>query len=276
MRKNDELTIATYNILFANEAEKIIENIVKMVEEGVNIFCLQELINIRDEEFIIDRILKKLGGNWKAAHHVGPEYSKLSIGTGVLWDSSIINLKTSENILLPKIKKFDFFEKLYYKIVGVPAIPLQRKALACYFAKGQNQFRVTCVHLDNIGGPFHRRKQLSYLVSFLKKKEIDQEIICGDFNTFDLLKTGYEKKLIHRLFDNEFIDATDKVGWTSDIYNIDFRTSVKIFPWLIKTFHIHIRRRLDYIWVKDIQILSCAKRNVSGSDHLPVVAKLQL
>lgn len=276
MQKNDELTIATYNILFANEAEKIIENIVQMTKEGVNIFCLQELINITNEEFIIDRILKKLGENWKAVYHVGPEYSKLSIGSGVLWDSTIINMYESEKILLPKIKKFDYFERLYYKIVGVPAIPLQRKALSCYFTKGQKQFRVTCVHLDNIGGPFHRRKQLSYLVSFLKKNAMDQEIICGDFNTFDLLKTGYEKKLIHRLFDKEFIDATDKVGWTSDIYNIDFRTSVKIFPWLIKTFHIHIRRRLDYIWVKHIQILSCAKRNVSGSDHLPVVAELQL
>lgn len=276
MKKSDELTIATYNILFANEAEKIIENIAAMAKAGVSIFCLQELVNIPNKAFITDLIVKRLGPQWKAAYHVGSEYSKVSIGTGIIWDATDLTLTKNEKILLPKINNFDFFERLYYKVVGVPAIPLQRKAITCYFLYQGKQLRVTSVHLDNVGGPFHRRKQLSYLLSFLQKKHVDQEIICGDFNTFDLLKTGYEKRLIKRLMNNEFTDASHAIDWTSDIHNIDFKTSVKIFPWFINTFHIHIRRRLDYIWVKQIRVLSCRKLKVSGSDHLPIIAKLNL
>src|SRR6266567_4797870 len=203
-----ELTIATYNILFANNAEKIIANIATMAKDGITIFCLQELINIPNKAFIVDRILEKLGKNWQAAYHVGSEFSKVSIGTGIFWDTTVLKFEKSEKILLPKIKKFDLHEKLYYKVIGVPAIPLQRKAISGYFTLGKKTFRITCLHLDNVGGPLHRRKQLSYLVSLLKTKKVDQEIICGDFNSFDLLKTGYEKKLIHRLFGKDFIDAS--------------------------------------------------------------------
>jgi endonuclease/exonuclease/phosphatase family metal-dependent hydrolase len=277
MASEKMLTIATYNIQFAINAEKILANIEKMAKGGVAVFCLQEIINVRGEKFFIDKLLSRLGKNWKAAYHVGPEFSKLSIGTGIVWNTKILKFKREDKLLLPKLKNFDRLERLYYKVVGVHAIPLQRKVTICYFAYGKKTIRVTSIHIDNVGGPGHRMKQLSYLLATLHKHEVpDGEIICGDFNTFDLLKTGYEKLFMQKLFGDDFKDASRHAGWTSDIYNIDFRTSMRFFPWLIKTFHIHIRRRLDYIWVKHMNIVSCRKLPIPGSDHYPLVARLKM
>lgn len=269
--------IATYNIQFGVNKEEIASNIQKLAQEGANIICLQELINVANEEFIVDIFLKKLGKKWQAATHVGKENSKLSIGTGILWNSDIVQLKYKEKILLPKIKKFDLHEKLYYKIIGVPGIPLQRKAVSCCFQVANKTLRVTSIHIDNVGGPIHRLKQISYLLAQLDTLEItDHEIVCGDFNTFDLLRTGYERRLLEKKFGKDFADASKNVGWTSDIYNIDFKTSIPIFPWVIKTFNIHIRSRLDYIWVRNIKVLECKKIMLSGSDHYPIFADLEL
>jgi len=277
MTNKNHLTVVTYNIQFGINSEKIIANIETLAKDGANIICLQEIINIHNEIFIIEKILKRLGSKWKASYHVGKEISKLSIGTAIFWNSEILTFKHEEKILLPKIKKFDFHEKFFYKIVGEKAITLQRKALSCYFGINQTELRVTCVHIDNIGGPSHRMKQIIYLITKLKEmKNPQSEIICGDFNTFDLLKTNYERKQLQKNFGKDFVDASKKIDWTSDIYMADYPNSNKLIPWLIKTFNIHIRRRLDYIWVKNMKVISCKKRELSGSDHFPVVAELEL
>jgi endonuclease/exonuclease/phosphatase family metal-dependent hydrolase len=277
METKKEFTIATYNIQFGVNREKIIENIYRIAQEGVTIFCLQEIINVVDKEFIIDTILKQLGNNWKAAYHVGEEISRLSIGTAILWDTNKLKLIDQEKFLLPKIEKFDLHERLFYFLLGTPSIPLQRKAITCNFSLDQSDIRVTSVHIDNIGGPSNRMKQIRYLMSKLQNSKTPKyEIICGDFNTFDLLKTGYEKKRLQKIIGQEFIDASKDINWTDDIYNIDFRTSIKIFPWFIKTFNIHIRRRLDYIWVKKFTVVDCKKLEVSGSDHFPIIAHLEM
>jgi len=277
MKNSVQLCVATYNIQFGINTEKIIKNIEKLATGGANIICIQEVIINLSQEMIVDAILKRLGKNWQASYHMGEENSKLSIGTAIFWNSDILRFKHDYKILLPKIKKFAFHENFYYWIIGVPAIPLQRRALSCYFIVNKKLLRVTCVHVDNVGGPIHRIKQLTYLLSRLRQKDTPEyEIICGDFNTFDLLKTGYEKKLLQKKFGKEFVDASKNVSWTSDIYNIDYRHSIKLFPWIIKNFHIHIRRRLDYIWVRNMLVKECKKNPLSGSDHFPIIANLEL
>lgn len=270
------LAIATYNIQFGINAEQIIISIATLVSNGAQIICLQELINTPDEGFLIDKILKRLGSKWQAAYHVGTEQSRLSIGTGILWNTEVVKLNHTEKILLPKLKKFDIHEHLYYRLISVPSTVLQRRATTCYFTIDSKELRVTSVHLDNVGGPWHRVKQFTYLISELNNyKTIDRDIICGDFNTFDLLRIGYEKKLLRKVMRNEFEDASEHIKWTSDIYNIDFTTSKPFFPWLIKAANIHIRRKLDYIWVKQMEIISCDKLSIPGSDHFPLIATLQ-
>jgi len=272
----NQLTVATYNIQFGINSEQIITSIVTLVTNGAQIICLQELINTPQERFIVDRILNRLGKNWQAAYHVGTEQSRLSIGTGILWNTQVVKLNHTEKILLPKLKRFDLHEHVYYRLIGVPSEVLQRKATTCYFTVKGKELRVTSVHLDNVGGPIHRVKQFEYLMSELNKyKTTDREIICGDFNTFDLLRIGYEKKMLRKVLRHAFTDASEHIKWTSDIYNIDFTTSKPFFPWLIKTANIHIRRKLDYIWVKQMKVVSCDKLNIPGSDHFPLIATLQ-
>ena len=276
MVTKNELTIATYNIQFAFNREEIIENIVKMAKEEVVLFCLQEIVNDEEyDEFIIDAILNHLGNGWQAEYYVGNEKDKGSIGTAILWKKKLFFLKKTSKILLPKVKHFAPHEKFYYKVVGVPAEVLQRRSLSCIFSYQEKEIRVTSVHIDNIGGPKHRMKQLNSLIAHLARFTTPlREIICGDFNTFDLLKTGYEKKTLQKKL-IDFDDASKHIDWTSDIYNINFSTSIKFFPWFIKTFNVHIRRRLDYIWVKHLKVLTIKKLPLSGSDHYPIIAKLK-
>lgn len=277
MAESKQIKIATYNIQFAFNLEKVIDNIKKLVDDGVSFICIQEVINKENEPFFIDSILKHLGKEWRANYNVGSEISKISIGTAIIWNSTIATLNREEKILLPKIPRFDIHENIYYRVIGVPPVPLQRKAITCYFAVNDTQIRITCVHLDNVGGPRHRLKQLSYLVSTLHSlPQVPHDIVCGDFNTFDLLRIGYEKKLLQRIFGKEYVDASKNVDWSSDIAMIDFTTSWGLFPWFIKTFKIHIRSRLDYIWVKNFDVLHCQKKEFYGSDHFPIIATLSV
>lgn len=277
MSADSQFTAATYNIQFGYNREAIIENITGMAKDGVDIFCLQEVINVTGKEFIVTSILKRLGKEWEAKFHVGIETSKLSIGTAIIWNSKKFGFIKQEKILLPMVKKFDLHEKFFYYVIGVAAVPLQRKALTCYFSFNGSTIRVTCVHVDNIGGARHRMKQIEYLMTKLHSFEkVESEIICGDFNTFDLLKVGYEKKALQKKIGKEFVDASKDIPWSSDIHNIDFSRSLTSFQWFIKTFNVHIKRKLDYIWVRNFTVTDCKKVAVAGSDHYPLVAKLQL
>jgi endonuclease/exonuclease/phosphatase family metal-dependent hydrolase len=268
-----ELGVATYNIEFGKNAEKIIHNIEKLTQDGADIICLQEIINNE----IVANILKKLGSQWQAAYHVGEENSRLAIGTCIIWHAKKCELIKEEKFLLPKLKEFALHEKFYYWVMGVQSIPIQRKAITCYFTINNKMLRVTSLHIDNVGGPMQRMKQLHYLLSQLKQLEPpDYELICGDFNTFDLIRTGYEKSLLHRELGKEFTDASKGIAWTSDIYYTDFSNSIELFHWLVKTCNIHIRRKLDYIWSKNLKRLACSKKIFYGSDHFPIIAKLEL
>jgi len=199
MTDDKKLTVATYNIQFGINSEKIINNIKILADEGANIICIQEVITELPKELIINRILKRLGKNWQASYHIGDGQHRSGMGTGILWNTDLVTLKHDEKILLPKLKKFAPHEKLYYKLVGVSPIPVQRRTTVCYFIINNKPLRVTCLHIDNVGGPLQRMKQLTYLLSQLNKNgTVEREVICGDFNTFDLLKTGYEKKLLHK------------------------------------------------------------------------------
>jgi endonuclease/exonuclease/phosphatase family metal-dependent hydrolase len=275
MAENIQLKVATYNIQFAINLEEIIWTIKRLVEDDVSFICIQEIINRKNEEFIVDILLNRLGKEWSASYNIGPEISKVSIGTAILWNNTKAALKHEEKIFLPKIAKFDFHENFYYELIGVPAVPLQRKVTTCYFSVNHQQIRISSVHLDNVGGPKHRMKQLAYLSDTLQAMPaVDHDIICGDFNTFDLLKTGQERKSLQSILGNEYTDASGNVDWSSDIHMIDFSTSYAIFPWFINTFNVHIRSRLDYIWVRNFNVDDCQKKEQQGSDHFPLVATL--
>lgn len=270
----NELTIVTYNIELSLNVKKIVENLSDLAKKGVAVFCLQETMNVPDQELIVTTILKKLGNDWKAIYHIGDENSKLSIGTCIIWNKNILDREKEKKVLLPKMKQLGLHEIAFNRLAGGVAKPLQRRAISCVFRFNKKPIRITSLHLDHIGGTKHRIRQLKHFLSH--QNETGYEIICGDFNTFDLLKTGEEHALLQKTLGNKFIDASEGIGHTDDIYHLNTTYAFPLFTWIIKTFHIHIRRKLDYVWVKNFRVIDCHKIAVGGSDHLPIMATLKL
>jgi len=271
------MNILSYNILLSKYSEKIISDCVEFTKDGVMIFCLQEVVKYPQKDFIIDNLLKALGKDWRAIYHLGDEKSSLNSGTCIIWNNKFITLKTSKKILLPKITQLPIHEILLNKLLGFKGSPVQRRAITGLFEYQGSEIIIASIHLDNVGGTNHRLKQLEYFIETIKKEwQAKYEILCGDFNSYDVLKTGYEQKAFGQVLGEKFEDAAKVLPWTVDLANLDTPENFPYFVMLIKALKIHFRRKLDYIWVNGLKIVDCKIVNTLGSDHYPVIAKLKI
>src|SRR5437868_8325767 len=109
------LKIVTYNIQFSLQRENIIKNINLLSKEGVLVFCLQEVVRLPNQEFIVDLILKKLGPEWDAIYHLGEEVSRSGMGNCIIWNKKNLNFKEVKNITLPRKEKINYHEWLFTK-----------------------------------------------------------------------------------------------------------------------------------------------------------------
>ena len=272
-----KLKISTYNMQFSQDRKTLLQNINYLANKNVDIFCLQEVTRYPKQPFVINEIIRLLGTNWKAVVNIGPEKSPEGMGNAILWNNNKLFFKGKKNILLPKREKLALHEWLFAKMTGGNTTPWQRRTVVVDLRIDNIPIRVINAHLDHIGGIKHRQKQfLSILESLKKLKSCTKEIICGDFNTIDLLNSGHEiQELTKILCRNNYIDASNKIAWTADLRNMDFanNTLAKKF---IENFDIHIKRKLDFIWVKKLNINKCQKLDLDGSDHCPIFAELTL
>ncbi|MBU0578642.1 hypothetical protein KKE34_01425 [Patescibacteria group bacterium] len=277
MKKYKKLAIAIYNIQFSLHPEKIEKNIRRMAEDKVFIFCLQEVVAYKNSDFIINNLLKKLGGHWKAICHVGRKKSLLGVGNCIIWNSKKIELIKSQKRLLPYSKTLAIHEKIFSYLASGITIPIQRRVIIGEFKFNGEYIRISNIHLDHNGGLKNRLKQLKYFLKILHKdKSISKDIICGDFNCFDLLKTGRENTELKIILGDEYIDASSNICWNADLFYIDTTGGSKLFKYFIRKFNIHIKRRLDYIFVRNIAVSSCKKLPLKGSDHDPIIAHLSI
>lgn len=270
---NSSLSVATYNIEYSRRPQLLIKTIVQMIQNGVNVFCFQEILRLPENEFIVDVLLKELGKNWKLEYFVGDEGNYLDVGVGILWNESILKLQKIEKINLPKMKKYPLLDRLVLRSVGFIDTPLQNRAIVGTFSLNDHSLRITSLRLDTVGGTKNRIKQAKYMLDFIKDKpKVEYEIICGDFNTIDPLKAGKEVQTMRGLFDiYSFTDATKDIVWSADIYNSDFGKKPGLVKKVIKHLNVHVRRKLDYIWSKNLQIISSQKIDSTASDHYPIV-----
>lgn len=276
MEKAKELILVTYNIQFSYHTEEIKKNILKMALMGASIFCLQEVVCNSDQTFIVNILLEKLGSDWKAIHNLGAENSKLEMGNCIIWNTKVLKLEKEQKEFLPKHKALVVHEKIFSWIVGGITVPFQRRVIVGYFKFNNISIRITNIHLDQNGGLKNRKIQLKYLANTLRKNSYTHEIICGDFNSFDLLKTGKEARMHAEILSKDFVDVSKDSGWTADLNDIDLDKGNTVFKFLIKNMRIHIRRKLDYIWAKNITSLKCEKLLLKGSDHKPLISCLEI
>lgn len=277
MKQKQILKLVSYNIQFSKHTEQIKENVIEMASLGAAIFCLQEVTQDREKDFIIDILLKELGDNWKAIYALGKEKSPLGMGNCIIWNTKVVKLTKERVILLPKHERLAIHERVFSQIAGGITVPFQRRVIIGLFTINNVEFRLSNVHLDHSGGIQNRKKQLMYLMDVLRNgAPVAHEIICGDFNNFDLLKNGYESKMHKEVIGKDFNDSSRDIDWTADLNNIDIKNGGVFFKSLIKGLNFHIRRKLDYVWVHNIKSLRCEKLPLEGSDHYPLFAELSV
>lgn len=276
LKHHRRLIIATYNTHFCQEPKQLIKNICQMADsKGVVVFCLQEVVRYPNQEFFITSLLKQLDKNWSAICHVGEDESWQGMGNCIIWNEEKLHIQKTEKILLPIHQGMALHESVFSTLIAGESVIFQRRAIIGTFKFHQQCIQIANVHLDHIGGPTQRKKQLLYLLDELKS-EIHDRIICGDFNTFDLRHTSKESKLLQAIFGREYEDVSKESGWTADINRVNFDHAFPLFKMFIKQLRIHIQRKLDYVWVKGLKKVSLEKLDLPGSDHLPMIAGLEI
>ncbi len=270
-----QISFVTYNIQFSQHSNEVINNLLEMVASGVSMICLQEVV-IYEKENIIKNLLHKLGDSWQAECHLGEEKNIFGMGNCILWNKTVLSIKSKHLFFLPYSQQLKIHEKIFSFLAGGIVSSLKRRMILIKFGIGKKSLYVANVHLDHNGGMRHRLKQLLYIKHLSKQINIPAgEIICGDFNCLDLLKTGKEQKLYKELFGSHYIEATKQIDWTADLFNIDTSLGVAVLGKIIRLLNIHVRRKIDFVWLKNIKLKNCQKLDLYGSDHMPITTTVE-
>lgn len=273
---SEQIAISSYNIELSKRPDAIIKNVTDL-SKTVGIFCLQEVMHVPGEEFILNRLCDTLEKNWRVEEYLGDQVTEpgiLSHGVAVVWDSNRYEYQSTKKIALPKMAQLSWREKMIEQMLGFVGEPVQRRALSVHFRTEDNDLRVTSVHLDSMGGAAHRRAQTAYLLSELHQdSQIAQEIICGDFNTNSIMRRSEEVQQLHDIFAAyDFSEASRDVPWTVEIFNSDFGGKRPLITRTAEILHIRGKQKFDYIWSKGLVVHNSYRLDVDGSDHYPIVA----
>jgi len=276
VRRRSPLIIATYNTHFCQDLDKIVNTITYLANsKAVGVFCLQEVVHYSDQVSPISAIKKKLGKNWSAISHLGIEEDWSGLGTCIIWNKEILHLQKTKKIVLPRVSRLSCHESVFSNLIAGESSIFQRRAIIGTFQFQNRDIQITNIHLDHVGGQFHRKKQLLYALNTMDSN-IDHSIVCGDFNTFDLQRSGREVRSLQTVFGANYIDMSTDSGWTADIYRVNFSRANPLLKIFIRNFNVHIRRKLDYIWGKGFARISLEKVDFPGSDHLPIIARIMI
>lgn len=266
-----KLTLVSYNIQDGIHEDLIVNNIHKMVAEGADIFCLQETRIIKSS-FIIDRLKAELGNEWQVESFLGMDNPRTEIGLTLLWKSTNLHLQELEKVLLPKLN----YVSLYERCIACVLKPVQRGAMIATFIVNGGLVRITNLHLDFKGGTSRRMSQVEYLALHLSKKSaVLHEIIAGDFNTTGgKASSKYQQNQIERLLGEDFTDAFPDLKWTFDGASVDSGRIFSGLHTLLVRFGARLYRRLDYVFLKNVDVIEAKMEKLKGSDHYPLIITL--
>ena len=271
-----EIFVSTYNILmgFDNKVYDSIENIKKLSKNtNYQFFNFQELRNT-DENKDMKKKFQSLFPKLKGSFYIYPKVTCDRLGLG-----SFSNLKklNETRVELPTINgpfnphKYICTESAIFGVIST-----------VYELPNKKTIRISNAHLEIIGNMKYKKKKIKHILSHFKEK-VDYEIFCGDMNTvglanfFKRLLMAHKKQFLN-LLGKGFIDVKLPRGkyWTSDIKNNVSPTmkGATTFRKLFVPLGIHVRQRLDWIFVKNLKPTFCdVLYDCVGSDHYPLVAK---
>src|SRR5688572_2204422 len=128
-------SIATYNIELSKRPDEIVQN-VSDLSNKVGIFCLQEVMEVPEQDFVLDRIGDTLGTKWQSQFYLGDtddERGILGHGVAIAWNTSRYELESIQRIALPKMQKLSPAAKLLEYALGFAGEPVQRRAISAQF-----------------------------------------------------------------------------------------------------------------------------------------------
>jgi endonuclease/exonuclease/phosphatase family metal-dependent hydrolase len=250
---NYGFTIATYNIFDGRNSGKTITNILELIQNGASVICLQEVRqayrNVEFTKLLAERLPKHISSKYFLEDNA----RWFDYGLGILWDTTVFSSPNFHQLSLPEQDHLTFWNKLFYWMLGLEPKIIRRGALIGTFKCGAQKVRISNLHLDFQGGSEHRTNQLKYLRDFLAlQAAVDQEIICGDFNTLGL----FHKKNKILALEEQMEDGFQSV--------------------LSKPYSSSIVQQLDYIFIKNLKLRRAGLFKQKGSDHYPLLAEVSL
>lgn len=265
------ITVATYNILHGHHIRLILENIALLVEQNADVVCLQEAAPTFEKQLAAFLESPKMQ-SWKMhCVHVGSGGS-----LAILWDSSRVAARGFETVSLPRLSRPILIERLKGRNEMY-----QRAAIMGQFDALGYRFNITNVHLAWEGGIRHRLTQLSHLTNMLPAHEdgngIAGSILAGDFNTFALpraLKRQQER--IGEVLGPRWQDALPELSWNFDISYTAPQNNSEAIVKICRSLGMKMRARMDYIFVKNLAVISSEMLDLPGSDHRPLLARFEI
>lgn len=248
-----KFTIVTYNIFDGRNTERIITNILQLIQNGASVICLQEVRQVyRNVEFAT-LLAERLPKHFSSKYFLEGDARWFDYGLGILWDDNVFSSSAFHQLPLPEQSHLTFWNKLFYWILGLEPKIIKRGALIGTFTCGTKKIRVTNLHLDFQGGNSHRANQLISLTDFLATQEpVEYEIVCGDFNTLGLFGKKNKVLTLEQQLGNKFQSA------------------------LSGPYSSALMQQLDYIFLKNLDVRKAQILKLKGSDHRPLLAELNL
>lgn len=245
------LTIVTYNIFDGRNTEKIIQNILGLIQNGASVICLQEVRQVYRNVAFTKLLAERLPKHFNAQYFLEGDARWFDYGLGILWDTTVFSSPVFQQLPLPEQSHLTFWNKLFYWALGLEPKIIKRGALIGTFIFGQKKVRITNIHLDFQGGNAHRTNQLKSLMHHLTSElPVYCEIMCGDFNTLGV----FGKK-------NKILALEQQLG-------DEFKSVLR------KSYSSAIVQQLDYIFTKNLKVQQAKILKLKGSDHSPIVAEV--
>jgi endonuclease/exonuclease/phosphatase family metal-dependent hydrolase len=257
------IKIVTYNILHGYHSDLIIKKIELLIEKGADVICLQEA----DLPFkhLLNDLFRK--ADWQVEYF----HNTIACNLAIAWNPKRLRLKDIKQINLPYPNK----PSLGRKILRMRK-PLIRGALAANFMVENQLLRVTNTHLSWEGGFAHRFRQLGYLANILQQQPVEREVLVGDFNTFaPAVMRRFQEKKIEQILNQGWLNVFPDHPWTCDIsYNAP-QDGYDTFARIARFLGVKIRSRLDYVFTRNLGVVSTEMLDLPGSDHRPLLAKFR-
>lgn len=229
------LKLITYNIGEGKEVDKIY----KWIDEeqnNVDIICLQEF----PEKELINLENNKFIKNFKHSFSPGLKKRNIQLGQLTLFRKKYFNLVEEYTIDLGH----DDLEVIYRKI------PTKRSALITTLEYNKNQFIVSNVHLSAFSFNVNRRKQLKKVIEGMTSSV--PVVMLGDFNYSNLFGRKF------------FIKYMQGLGLTMAGEKMITNKYKRI-----------LKQQLDYVFYQGFRLGDIKVKNLSFSDHYPVIVNFE-